>query len=94
MTRLNIDSDYLQEFLRKLFAIPSPTGYTDPIVRFVTRELESLGLEVELTRRGAIRAVRTGKRREGARALVSHLDTLGAQVKLIKDNGRLMLVPI
>lgn len=30
----------------------------------------------------------------GARAIVSHLDTLGAQVKMIKDNGRLELVPI
>ncbi|MCB1462270.1 MAG: osmoprotectant NAGGN system M42 family peptidase [Nitratireductor sp.] len=94
MNRLNIDSDYLQHFLKQLFAIPSPTGYTDPIVRFVTLELERLGLEVELTRRGAIRAVRHGSRRKGARAIVSHLDTLGAQVKFIKDNGRLALVPI
>ena len=29
-----------------------------------------------------------------ARAIVSHLDTLGAQVKLLKDNGRLEVVPI
>ena len=29
-----------------------------------------------------------------ARAIVSHLDTLGATVKMIKDNGRLELVPV
>ncbi|MBG19096.1 MAG: osmoprotectant NAGGN system M42 family peptidase, partial [Rhizobiales bacterium] len=58
MSRLTIDSDYLLKILEKLLKIPSPTGYTDTIVRFVTKELEHLGLEPELTRRGAIRAVR------------------------------------
>lgn len=94
MTRLNIDADYLLETLEKLFEIPSPTGYTDPIVRFVSSEIETLGLPVEMTRRGAIRAIRPGKTERGARAIVSHLDTLGAQVKGLKDNGRLELVPI
>jgi peptidase M42 family hydrolase len=63
-------------------------------VRHVAKELERLGLTVELTRRGAISAVRQGSRRASARAIVSHLDTLGAQVKQLKDNGRLELVPI
>ncbi|MEQ9244852.1 MAG: osmoprotectant NAGGN system M42 family peptidase, partial [Nitratireductor sp.] len=72
----------------------SPTGYTDTIVRHVTTELERLGLEPELTRRGAIRAVVRGGRREGARAIITHLDTLVAQVKYIKDNGRFDHVPI
>lgn len=94
MTRLSIDSDYLIRVLKDLLAIPSPTGYTDTIVRYVTGELNKLGLEAELTRRGAIRAVRQGSRRSGARAIVSHLDTLGAQVKFLKENGRAALVPI
>ncbi|MCR4267162.1 osmoprotectant NAGGN system M42 family peptidase [Nitratireductor sp. ZSWI3] len=94
MTRLKIDVDYLDAQLKALLSIDSPTGYTDTIVRHVTGELERLGLEPELTRRGAIRAVVRGGRRSGARAIITHLDTLGAQVKLIKDNGRLELVPI
>ncbi len=94
MTRRKIDTDYLQDILVSLLEIPSPTGYTDNIVRFVTHELETLGLEPQLTRRGAIRAIRRGDNRHGARAVVSHLDTLGAQVKLLKSNGRLALVPI
>lgn len=92
--RLTIDSDYLAEMLHKLLKTPSPTGYTDNIVRLVSSELDRLGLEVELTRRGAIRAIRPGAEKRGARAIVSHLDTLGAQVKNIKDNGRLAVVPI
>lgn len=94
MSRLLIDHEYLLETLRKLLEIPSPTGYTDTIVRHVTQELEHFGLDVELTRRGAIRAIRRGAEERGARAIVSHLDTLGAQVQFIKDNGRLSLVPI
>ncbi|MBS9476963.1 osmoprotectant NAGGN system M42 family peptidase [Ancylobacter radicis] len=94
MARLQIDTDYLARTLRKLLSIPSPTGYIDTIVRFVAKELEGLGLQVELTRRGAIRALRPGGTHLGARALVAHVDTLGAQVTCLKPNGRLSVAPI
>ena len=85
MARLNIDIPYLQEQLKELLEIPSPSGYTDVVVRHVSEELERLGLEVELTRRGAIRARLAGEVRQPARAVVAHLDTLGAQVKRLKE---------
>ena len=94
MTRLTIEADYLTDQLRQLLAIPSPTGYTDNVVLHVSRELERLGLGVELTRRGAIRAIRPGRHERSARAIVSHVDTLGAQVKELKDNGRVKLTSI
>ncbi|WGD29827.1 osmoprotectant NAGGN system M42 family peptidase [Ancylobacter sp. WKF20] len=94
MSRLKIDADYLAKVLRRLLSIPSPTGYIDTIARFVAKELAGFGLEVELTRRGAIRAIRPGGTPLGARALVAHVDTLGAQVKSLKPNGRLAVVPI
>lgn len=89
-----IDINYLVRQLDQLLRIPSPTGYTDTVVRHVYHELERLGVNVELTRRGEIRACLVGSRRQPARAIVSHMDTLGAQVKRLKDNGRLELVPI
>ncbi len=92
--RLPIDTEYLSTQLAALLEIPSPSGYTDNIVRHVSLELQRLGLKPELTRRGAIRAIRKGRSAQGARAIVSHLDTLGAQVKRIKDSGRLEVVPI
>ncbi len=94
MPRLAIDSEYLSSRLAQLLEIPSPTGYTDTIVRECCRELRRLGVRFEVTRRGGIRAFLPGKTDRPARAIVSHLDTLGAQVKLLKDNGRLELVPI
>lgn len=94
MARLAIDTEYLAAQLARLLEIPSPTGYTDTIVREICAELERLGLPPTLTRRGAVRAVLTGRESRPARAIVSHLDTLGAQVKRLKENGRLELVPI
>ncbi|MBO6717693.1 MAG: osmoprotectant NAGGN system M42 family peptidase [Rhizobiaceae bacterium] len=94
MPRLRIDVDYLIDSLEALLSIDSPTGYTDNVVRHATEELQRLGIEPELTRRGAIRAITPGEQREGARAIITHLDTLGAQVKLVKETGRLELVPI
>ncbi|TVQ39205.1 MAG: osmoprotectant NAGGN system M42 family peptidase, partial [Geminicoccaceae bacterium] len=94
MPRLRIDTAYLCEQLERLLAIPSPTGYTDTVVRHVCGELDRLAVPYELTRRGAIRAVTPGAKPKPARALIAHLDTLGAQVKALKPNGRLELVPI
>ena len=94
MPRLAIDSDYLSARLARLLEIPSPTGYTDTIVRECCDELRRLGISFEVTRRGGIRAFLPGKTDKPARAIVSHLDTLGAQVKRVKENGRLELVPI
>jgi hypothetical protein len=92
--RLEIDIGYLQEQLGQLLRIPSPTGYTDTIVRHVCGELDRLDVGYDVTRRGAVRAHLKGATAAGARAIVSHLDTLGAQVKALKPNGRLALVPI
>jgi peptidase M42 family hydrolase len=94
MRPLSIDLAYLRRTLRELLAIPSPTGYTDGIVADCCERLESLGIDYEVTRRGAIRARIAGERRRPARALIGHLDTLGAQIRMLKDNGRAEVVPI
>lgn len=94
MALLHIDIDYLSKSLEDLLSIPSPTSYTDNVVRHCGAELDRLGVPFEVTRRGAIRARLRGKDRRPARAIAAHLDTLGAQVKQVKENGRLELVPI
>ncbi len=89
-----IDCEYLKDVLGRLLSVPSPTGYTDEIVHCVCEELEKIDIPVSATRRGAILALYKGEKSEGARAIVTHLDTLGATVKRIKENGRLEMVPI
>lgn len=89
-----IDDTYIASFLKTLLETPSPTGYTDAVTRVCCAELDRLGVSYEITRRGAIRARLQGSRRQPARALIAHVDTLGAQVKYLKENGRMELVPI
>jgi putative aminopeptidase FrvX len=90
-----IDTDYLLEFLTGLLNTPSPSGYTHRAVEYTRQALLAFpGLELYLTRKGALVAVWHGEHNDAPRALTAHLDTLGAMVKEIKDNGRLRLTRI
>lgn len=81
MRDLKIDAKYLRRVLEELLLIPSPTGMTDMAVRYVCGELDKLGINYELTRRGAIRADVKGRQSSPDRAIVTHVDTLGAIIK-------------
>ena len=94
MKKLPIDQSYVLDTLLKLLRIPSPSGFTDRVVNFMCDELEQLGVDFELTRRGAIRANLKGRQASPDRAVVAHLDTLGAMVKGLKANGRVEVVPV
>ncbi len=89
-----VDTEYVMQLLLELLAIPSPAGYTDEIVHRTGQELERLGIPFELTRRGAIRADLLGRVSSPDRAIVAHLDTLGAMVTTLKPDGRLAVAPI
>ncbi len=88
------DTAYLCDILLEMLRIHSPTGYTDPITRRLCEELDRLDVKYELTRRGAVRATLPGRETQAGRAVVAHLDTLGAMVRELKPNGRLGLRPV
>ena len=94
MERISLDMDYVRKILGELLAVPSPAGFTDEAVRYTCEALEALDIPYEMTRRGAIRADLSGEIYSPDRAIVVHLDTLGAMVRGLKDNGRLALTPI
>lgn len=94
MEKIKINVKYLKETLLALLNIYSPSGYTDQIVHFVGEELEKLGMEFDVTRRGTIRASIPGTRKSFERSVAVHLDTLGAMVKGLKSNGRLAVAPV
>jgi putative aminopeptidase FrvX len=88
----SIDTDYLLAVLIELLNTPSPTGYTDQAIGRVATFLEDIpGLAVTQNRKGALVATWEGLQTDTPRALTAHVDTLGAMVKEIKDNGRLRL---
>lgn len=86
-----INDAYIRDTLEWLVNTPSPTGYTDEITRLCCEELSKLGVAYDITRRGAIRAKIPGRDHQPARAIIGHIDTLGAQVKRLKDNGRMSI---
>jgi peptidase M42 family hydrolase len=94
LNQLPIDTEYLLDVLLRLLFTPSPAGYTDRVVHLICEELERFNIPFELTRRGAIRATMAGEIQRPNKAIVAHIDTLGAMVKGLKSNGRLELVAV
>lgn len=91
---LPIDIDFMRKTMERLLETPSPSGYTDQVVHLTSEILDELAVPFELTRRGSIRATLEGTQSSPDRAVLAHLDTIGAMVKSLKPNGRLELVPI
>ncbi len=88
------DMDYIERILVELCLTPSPTGLAEPAVALVERELRTLGVTSSRTRKGALVARLDGGATARPRALSAHVDTLGAMVKGIKENGRLWLTQV
>ena len=87
-----INRDDLIDFLVKLLNIPSPTGFAEPAVAFVERELSQFSqLQLTRTRKGALVAKWEVASDLPPVALTAHVDTLGAVIKEFKKNGRLKL---
>jgi putative aminopeptidase FrvX len=92
MSLPTIDQDYLVDFLVKLLNISSPTGFAEPAIAFVEKELSQFSqLGLSRTRKGALIARWEVQSDLPPVALTAHVDTLGAVVKEIKPNGRLKL---
>jgi putative aminopeptidase FrvX len=90
-TSLSIDVEQMTAFLIGLLNTPSPTGFTARAVTFLEAALAPLPLNLRRTHKGALVGVWPGLAQDAPRALTAHIDTLGAMVKEIKDNGRLRL---
>ena len=94
MTLSSIDTTYLLHVLTDLLNIPSPTGLAAPATAYVEQAMADLGLKARHTVKGALVGEWVGQSDSAPRALTAHADTLGAMVKEIKSNGRLMLTNI
>ena len=79
--------DFIAEQLKALTAIPSPSGYTKNATDYLMKLLQDMGYEPKLSRKGNV-FVTLGGDGEPL-VLAAHVDTLGAMVRSIKDNGRL-----
>lgn len=83
---------YILEQLQKLLAIDSPSGFTEKAADYLIEEYTLLGYQPRKTIKGGVLVELGGK---GSAVLtMAHIDTLGAMVAEIKDNGRLRLTPV
>lgn len=79
-------------YLEKLTSIPSPTGYTKEIIKYIKEELSSFGYESKITNKGGLLLTLMGENQTKERYVTAHIDTLGAMVKSINSDGRLKIV--
>jgi putative aminopeptidase FrvX len=94
MAKYNVDVADMTQFLLGLLNIYSPTGDTERAIAYVRKALDALGLETALNAKGALIATWPGQSVDRPRAITAHVDTLGAMVKEIKENGRLRLTQV
>ena len=79
--------DFIKEQLYTLTSIPSPSGFTRKATDYLLSELSSLGYSPERSNKGNVFVTLGGS--GSPLVLAAHVDTLGAMVRSIKDNGRL-----
>lgn len=91
---MDVDTEAMVEFLVGLLNTHSPTGDTDRAMRYIQAAFAGLPLEMKLTPKGLLVGTVTGERDDAPRAVTAHVDTLGAMVREIKDNGRLRLTQL
>jgi putative aminopeptidase FrvX len=89
-----IDRSALTELLVRLLETPSPSGYTAEAMAVVEEGFRRLGLTPRRTQKGGSVFEIPGTSTTAPRAIVAHVDTLGAMVKEIKPSGRLRLTQI
>lgn len=78
-------------YIKTLTSIPSPTGFTQTIMTYIIKELESFGYSPIRTNKGGVMVSLKGKNDTKHRMITAHLDTLGAMVRAIKPDGRLKI---
>lgn len=79
------------EMIKTLTGINSPSGDTEEAIQFVEKYAKDLGYQTTLTNKGALLITVPGKNDEVQRCITAHVDTLGAMVKEIKEDGRLAI---
>ena len=89
-----MNMEYVLGQLTNLLAIDSPSGYTKDVTDYLLKEFETLGFPAHRTVKGGVIADLGGEDADNAIFVESHVDTLGAMVTKIKDNGCLEVSPV
>ena len=70
-------SELVKKYLTEVLNIPSPSGYTQNIMEYITGVLKTLNVDYKVTNKGAVVATIKGDDDEYQKTLSCHVDTLG-----------------
>lgn len=84
---MNSHMNFITKQLYTLTSIPSPSSFTTKVTDYLLSELSSLGYSPERSNKGNVFVTLGGS--GSPLVLAAHVDTLGAMVRSIKENGRL-----
>jgi putative aminopeptidase FrvX len=94
----SVNVEAMVAFLTELLNIPSPTGDTDRAIQWLEAKFANTFADTPLSQRktpkGVLVAHWPGKKQDAPRGLTAHVDTLGAMVREIKENGRLRMTQL
>lgn len=88
-----MEKEYFISLTKQVFNIDSPSGYTKNIIKFLEEECEKYGYSYERTAKGNLIITVKGKT-DYVIGLSAHVDTLGAMVRSVNQNGTLSFTPI
>lgn len=87
---MNFNESYFKESLRNMLAIDSPTGYTEKVIDWLKKEVDSIGYENFYTKKGNL-VVNVSGKSDKTIGTSAHVDTLGLAVRGYKSDGTLSL---
>lgn len=82
--------EYVIKTIETLVNIPSPSGFTKEVMEFVKSEAEGFGYSCKYNQKGGL-IISVGGKSEETLGLSAHVDTLGAMVRSIDEEGTLKL---
>ncbi len=90
---MKINKDYVLNLAEEILKIPSPSGYTKEVTNRIKEEAKSFDLPYEETKKGNLIITIEGQTDKTV-GLSVHVDTLGAMVRSITQDGELRFTSI
>lgn len=91
---MNIDMNYVTNFMVEILNIPSCCGCTYIAMERIKKEFDLFGVKTHLTKKKALIGTIEGEDTDNEVLVSAHIDTLGAVVKEVKSNGRLKVTNV
>jgi putative aminopeptidase FrvX len=85
-TKKRADVEKIVEYFETLVKIPSPTGFTNGVIKYLESNAKEKGIDYEITRKGAMIYKFEADKPSKNIMVAVHVDTLGAIIKGFKDD--------